>query len=41
MDREIVEQKLESLRRCFYRIATECTSETFTLVSNLDLQAQP
>jgi len=38
MDREIVEQKLESLRRCLRRIETECPAEAAALVGDLDLQ---
>lgn len=38
MDREVVEQKLESLRRCLQRIETKCPSDADTLVANIDLQ---
>ena len=38
MDREIVEQKLESLRRCLRRIETKCPAEAAALVGDLDLQ---
>ncbi|MBK9161504.1 MAG: DUF86 domain-containing protein [Nitrosomonadales bacterium] len=38
MDREVVEQKLESLRRCLQRIETKCPSEASTLVADMDLQ---
>lgn len=38
MDREVVEQKLESLRRCLLRIETKCPVEAATLVSDIDLQ---
>lgn len=38
MDREIVEQKLESLRRCLLRIETKCPSDADTLASDIDLQ---
>lgn len=38
MDREVVEQKLESLRRCLQRIETKCPSEAATLVADIDLQ---
>lgn len=38
MDREIVEQKLESLRRCLLRIETKCPSDAAVLASDLDLQ---
>lgn len=38
MDREIVEQKLESLRRCLRRIETKCPADAATLAADLDLQ---
>ena len=38
MDREVVEQKLESLRRCLQRIEKKCPSEASTLVADIDLQ---
>lgn len=38
MDREVVEQKLESLRRCLKRIETKCPTDTDTLVTDVDLQ---
>lgn len=38
MDREIVEQKLESLRRCLQRIEGKCPANPEMLVSDLDLQ---
>ncbi|MDD5579615.1 MAG: DUF86 domain-containing protein [Methylobacter sp.] len=38
MDREVVEQKLESLRRCLQRIETKCPVEADTLITDLDLQ---
>jgi len=38
MDREVVEQKLESLRRCLQRIESKCPVETDTLCSDFDLQ---
>ncbi|MHB1174913.1 MAG: type VII toxin-antitoxin system HepT family RNase toxin [Sulfuriferula sp.] len=38
MDREIVEQKLESLRRSLQRIETRCPPDPQTLVANIDLQ---
>ena len=38
MDREVVEQKLESLRRCLQRIETKCPSEASILVTDIDLQ---
>ena len=27
MDREVIEQKLESLRRCLHRVAEKCPSD--------------
>jgi uncharacterized protein YutE (UPF0331/DUF86 family) len=38
MDREVVEQKLESLRRCLQRIETKCPAEAATLAADFDLQ---
>lgn len=38
MDREVVEQKLESLRRCLQRIETKCPKDVATLVADIDLQ---
>ncbi|OGI42062.1 MAG: hypothetical protein A2150_00180 [Candidatus Muproteobacteria bacterium RBG_16_64_11] len=38
MDREVIEQKLESLRRCLQRIADKCPSEPETLGRDPDLQ---
>ena len=38
MDREVVEQKLESLRRCLQRIETKCPEEAETLAADFDLQ---
>ena len=38
MDREVVEQKLESLRRCLRRIETKCPAEADTLITDFDLQ---
>lgn len=38
MDREVVEQKLESLRRCLQRIETKCPADADTLVTDFDLQ---
>ncbi|NNM79948.1 MAG: DUF86 domain-containing protein [Gallionella sp.] len=38
MDREVVEQKLESLRRCIRRIEAKCPAEAATLVADIDLQ---
>ena len=34
MDREVVEQKLESLRRCLRRIEAKCPADAGTLVAN-------
>lgn len=38
MDREVVEQKLESLRRCLHRIETKCPADASTLAGDMDLQ---
>lgn len=38
MDREVVEQKLESLRRCLQRIQAKCPTDPETLVEDIDLQ---
>ncbi len=38
MDREVVEQKLESLRRCLWRIETKCPQDATVLASDIDLQ---
>ena len=38
MDREVVEQKLESLRRCLNRVETKCPLDAATLAADLDLQ---
>ena len=38
MDREVVEQKLESLRRCVRRIETRCPADADTLAADFDLQ---
>lgn len=38
MDREVIEQKLESLRRCVRRIADKCPPDPETLKSDPDLQ---
>ena len=38
MDREVIEQKLESLRRCLRRIETKCPADARTLVTDIDLQ---
>lgn len=38
MDREIIEQKLESLRRCLKRVAEKCPADAETLMQDPDLQ---
>ena len=38
MDREVVEQKLESLRRCLRRIETKCPTDAAKLAADIDLQ---
>ena len=38
MDREVIEQKLESLRRCLQRVAEKCPSDSDTLGRDPDLQ---
>lgn len=38
MDREVIEQKLESLRRCLHRVASRCPADAVTLASDFDLQ---
>ena len=38
MDREIIAQKLESLRRCLQRIETKCPNDPSLLISDIDLQ---
>ena len=38
MDQEVVEQKLESLRRCLQRIEDKCPAEADTLMTDYDLQ---
>jgi len=38
MDREVVEQKLESLRRCLARIQSKTPSDAQTLAADFDLQ---
>ncbi|WP_298159465.1 DUF86 domain-containing protein [Ferrovum sp.] len=38
MDREVIEQKLESLRRCLRRIELKCPAEAAVLAADLDLQ---
>ncbi len=38
MDREVVAQKLESLRRCLQRIQTKCPADAEALATDFDLQ---
>ncbi len=38
MDREVIEQKLESLRRCLQRVADKCPPDSETLERDPDLQ---
>ena len=38
MDREVIELKLESLRRCLQRVAEKCSSDPDTLGRDPDLQ---
>jgi uncharacterized protein YutE (UPF0331/DUF86 family) len=38
MDREVIEQKLESLRRCVRRIEAKCPADAETLAADIDLQ---
>lgn len=38
MDREVIEQKLESLRHCVQRIETKCPADAQTLAADPDLQ---
>lgn len=38
MDRQVVEQKLESLRRCLLRIESKCPADAATLAADPDLQ---
>ena len=38
MDREVIEQKLESLRRCVQRIETKSPADAATLAKDIDLQ---
>jgi uncharacterized protein YutE (UPF0331/DUF86 family) len=38
MDREVVEQKLESLRHCLRRIEVKCPTDAQTLATDPDLQ---
>jgi uncharacterized protein YutE (UPF0331/DUF86 family) len=38
MDREVIEQRLESLRHCSQRIETKCPADAQTLATDADLQ---
>jgi len=38
LDREVIEQKLESLRRCLRRVAQKCPADAEALGLDLDLQ---
>jgi uncharacterized protein YutE (UPF0331/DUF86 family) len=38
VDRALIEQKLESLRRCVARVAARCPAEVETLTNDADLQ---
>jgi len=38
VDREVVDQKLESLRRCLRRIESKCPADALVLAVDLDLQ---
>ena len=38
MDREVVEQELESLRRSLQRIEAKCLADAATLIADYDLQ---
>ncbi len=38
MDREVIEQKLESLRRCLQRVVEKCPPDPATLGRDPDLQ---
>ena len=38
MDREVIAQKLESLRRCLQRVAAKCPPDPETLARDADLQ---
>jgi len=40
MDRTLIEQKLESLRRCVVRVAAKCPAGIETLANDADLQDQ-
>ena len=38
MDREVIAQKLESLRHCLQRVETRCPADAQTLATDADLQ---
>lgn len=38
MDRQVIDQKLESLRRCVSRLETRCPDDPVSLASDLDAQ---
>jgi uncharacterized protein YutE (UPF0331/DUF86 family) len=38
MDREVIERKFESLRRCLHRVQSKCPQESSTLAADFDLQ---
>lgn len=38
MDRQVIDQKLESLRRCVLRVKAKCPDEVETLLADADLQ---
>lgn len=38
MDRQVIDQKLESLRRCLERIQQKCPATAQELINNIDLQ---
>lgn len=38
MDRQVIDQKLESLRRCLHRIKAKCPAQAEALLTDLDLQ---
>ncbi len=38
MDRQVIEQKLESLRRCLLRVTEKCPVDAETLVRDVDAQ---
>jgi len=41
MDRQVIDQKLESLRRCLVRIQEKFPARADELQTNLDLQMRP